>query len=87
MAEQGLSQSRAAEVARLFVLLKRARLTHGDTKSSNFIVCDGRLHLIDLDAMRTGTTGFDKDVQRFLANWEGDVRARFEAAFQAVALL
>jgi tRNA A-37 threonylcarbamoyl transferase component Bud32 len=87
VAEMGLSQSRAAEVARLFVLLKRAGLTHGDTKSSNFIVAEGRLHLIDLDAMRIGTAGFDKDVQRFLANWEGDVRARFEAAFQAVELL
>lgn len=87
VAERGLSQSRAAEVARLFVLLRRAGLTHGDTKSSNFIVSDERIYLVDLDAMRPGTARFDKDVERFLANWEGHVRERFESAFRAVALL
>ena len=87
VAERGLSQARAAEVARLFLLLKRAGLTHGDSKASNFVVSDERVFLVDLDAMRLGTAQFDKDVERFLANWEGDVRARFESAFRAVALL
>ncbi len=87
VAAHGISRARAAEVARLFVLLKRAGLTHGDTKSSNFIVCDGRVCLIDLDAMRLGTAQFEKDVQRFLANWEGAVLETFTAAFQAVELL
>ncbi len=85
--ERGLSQTRAAEVARLFVLLKRAGLTHGDSKASNFIVCDDQVHLIDLDAMRRGTRAFGKDIERFLENWEGEVRERFEAAFRAVELL
>jgi tRNA A-37 threonylcarbamoyl transferase component Bud32 len=87
VAEQGLSQARAAEVARLFVLLKRAGLTHGDTKSSNFIVANDKVHLVDLDAMRIGISRFDKDIERFLANWQGEVRERFSAAFEAVGLL
>lgn len=87
VAESGLSQSRAAEVTRLFVLLKRAGLTHGDTKSSNFMVSDNHVYLVDLDAMRLGTAQFDKDVARFLANWEGEVRERFELAFRAEELI
>jgi tRNA A-37 threonylcarbamoyl transferase component Bud32 len=87
VAEKGLSQARAAEVARLFVLLKRAGLTHGDTKSSNFIVAGDKVHLVDLDAMRIGISRFDKDIERFLANWQGEVRERFVAAFQAAELL
>ena len=87
VAEEGLSQARAAEVARLFVLLKRARLTHGDTKSSNFIVANDKVHLVDLDAMRIGISRFDKDIERFLANWQGEVRQRFITAFEAVELI
>ncbi len=87
VAEAGLSQARAAEVARLFVLLKRAGLTHGDTKASNFMVHEGRVHLVDLDAMQLGTAGFDRDIARFLENWEAEVRERFAAAFRAVDLL
>lgn len=87
VAERGLSQARAAEIARLFVLLKRAGLTHGDTKSSNFVVRDDQIHLVDLDAMRLGTREFGKDLERFLNNWEGEVRERFVAAFRAVELL
>ncbi len=87
VADRGVGASRAAEVARLFVLLKRAGLTHGDTKATNFIVRDGRVHLIDLDAMQLGTGRFDRDVARFLDNWEGDARARFESAFRAAELI
>ena len=85
--ENGLSHSRAAEVARLFVLLKRAGLTHGDTKATNFMIHADRVYLIDLDAMHLGTRHFEKDLTRFLDNWEGEVRARFQAAFSAVGLL
>ena len=87
VAEDGLSHSRAAEVARLFVLLKRAGLTHGDTKATNFVIHADRVHLIDLDAMALGVRHFEKDLQRFLDNWEGEVRERFQGAFSAVGLL
>lgn len=87
VAEKGLSEERLEEVTRLFLLLRRAGLTHGDTKASNFLVHDGRLHLIDLDAMRLDARGAVEDVRRFLENWEAPVRTRFEASFREAGLL
>jgi serine/threonine protein kinase len=87
VARRGFSEARADEVAGLFVLLKRAGITHGDTKASNFLISDDRIHLIDLDAMRLGLTGFDRDVERFLDNWQDETRRGFEAAFRRAGLI
>ena len=68
-------------------MLRSAGLCHGDTKASNFIVYQDRVHLIDLDAMRMAARGFEDDVARFLDNWPAPERRRFEAAFGQAGLL
>ncbi|MCB1684525.1 MAG: lipopolysaccharide kinase InaA family protein [Pseudomonadales bacterium] len=91
--------ARVGEVVGLFAALRAARLVHGDTKASNFLIHRDRVHLIDLDAMTLaagairGTdqdahiAGSARDIARFLENWEPGLRARFEAAFRAAGLL
>lgn len=68
----------AAEVAaivRLFVQLATARITHGDLKATNLLWHAGKLHLVDLDAMRQHTSAVSfarawrKDRERLLRNW------------------
>jgi len=55
----------------LFGQFKIARIVHGDMKSLNFIVVDGRLVVLDLDAMRVHRNkllferGHRKDQERF----------------------
>ncbi len=87
VAESGLSDARCLELTELFALLKRAGLTHGDTKATNFLIHHDRVHLIDLDAMRMGLSGFDHDLERFLDNWAAEERRQFETAFQQAGLL
>jgi hypothetical protein len=95
IARSGCSQALADEVAGLFALLRRAGISHGDTKATNFLIHQGRVHLIDLDAMRLGRVrgragsradGFDRDLARFLDNWDGDTRTCFQAAFRRAGL-
>ena len=97
IARSGCADALADEVAGLFVQLRRVGIVHGDTKATNFLMRDGRVHLIDLDAMRLtrfsehsragrGADGFARDLERFLANWDGDVRAAFESAFRRAGL-
>lgn len=63
------------QVGTLFAALSKAGISHGDTKATNFIVVDDRLHLIDLDAMQRHHSAKRfararrRDVRRFLANW------------------
>ena len=86
-ATEGLSAARIDQVTALFVELARAGLTHGDTKASNFLVRGGQVRLVDLDAMRLGRRGFDRDLARFLDNWNGNERDAFQAAFRGAGLL
>ena len=81
VADSGLTNERCAEITELFALLKTAGIGHGDMKATNFLICDDRTHLIDLDAMRYDTRGFLKDLQRFLDNWRPAEKARFETSF------
>lgn len=87
VAQSGLDTSRCEEVGRLFFELERAGLTHGDTKATNFLIHDGRVQLIDLDAMRLGRRGFARDLDRFLENWKEAERGAFETAFRVAGLL
>ncbi|HEY5645093.1 MAG TPA: lipopolysaccharide kinase InaA family protein [Pseudomonadales bacterium] len=87
VAARGLSEARCTEIADLFSMLRSAGLCHGDTKASNFVVHQDRVHLIDLDAMRLSSRGTKADVRRFLANWSGPERARLEKAFAEAGLL
>ncbi|NPA24837.1 MAG: hypothetical protein GXO34_03305, partial [Deltaproteobacteria bacterium] len=65
------------QFAGLLQRLYKLRITHGDFKATNFLCgADGRLYLIDLDALRSWKrpgTAFKKavtrDHQRLLANW------------------
>lgn len=67
-----------AAVKDLFDQLVAARISHGDLKATNLLWHDGRICLIDLDAMHQHKTetGFrrawQKDRARFLRNWPGD---------------
>jgi tRNA A-37 threonylcarbamoyl transferase component Bud32 len=77
----------AAEAARRFDELRWAGLVHGDTKATNFVLRDGRLHLLDLDALHESRRGFQHSVERFLANFDGDaqVRAAFAEALAGIS--
>jgi tRNA A-37 threonylcarbamoyl transferase component Bud32 len=83
----GVSDQHLASIVRLFSGLKAAGLIHGDTKASNFIVCEGRVLLVDLDALHEGMEQA-RDIARFLANWntEPDLRQRFCQSFQDAGL-
>ncbi len=68
--------STCAGFAGLWRRLGELRLTHGDTKSSNYVVTDdGRLWLVDLDGMRfhrfegTFRLARRRDWRRFIKNW------------------
>ncbi len=97
VAEEGLSDDRIADTCALFSLLRRVGFTHGDTKATNFILYENRLHLIDLDAMRFAPRGtvagpfaerrFRADLLRFLENWADPEQQRFRRAFSRAGLL
>lgn len=62
---------------KLFQVLRDYRISHGDMKSTNFLLCNGRLHVLDLDAMQRSRwktqflERFSKDLKRFQQNWTG----------------
>ncbi len=72
-------------VIRIFRDLKTAGLYHGDTKASNFLVQDGEVCLVDLDALREHP-GSARDVARFIENFNGKARAQIEARLAAAGL-
>lgn len=81
----------AVELDAIGALLRQlvaARISHGDLKATNLLWCDGKPHLIDLDAMRqhAGEAAFrrawEKDSARFLRNWPQDSALRL--ALEAV---
>ena len=82
---QGWLPGRLDQVTALLAQLKAAELGHGDTKASNFLVRDGRVHLIDLDALSPRRDPA-ADVTRFLDNFDGNLRAQAEAQFAAAGL-
>lgn len=65
------------QLKNLFVSLRQHRLVHGDMKANNLLVdAEGRLWLIDLDAMRQVPAGkftalHEQDQRRFMQNWHG----------------
>ena len=82
---QGWLPGRLDQVAALFAQLKAAELGHGDTKASNFLVHDGQVHLIDLDALSPRRDPA-ADLTRFLNNFEGSLRSQAEARLSAAGL-
>jgi serine/threonine-protein kinase RIO1 len=67
----------ARRIVALLRQLRRLNLSHGDLKATNLLICDGRVLLTDLDALvqhrsdRTAARAHDRDLQRFMRNWEG----------------
>lgn len=62
-------------LARMFSAWRELRFEHGDTKASNFVVKDGEIYVLDLDAAAFHRSGWRfarshrRDRDRFLANW------------------
>jgi tRNA A-37 threonylcarbamoyl transferase component Bud32 len=65
----------------MFGYFRDYRIVHGDCKATNFIVADGKIYVIDLDAMRREPDDrrflkyHARDLKRFAANWRGDKQA------------
>ena len=66
----------AEKIQTLLHALWQQRISHGDLKSSNILLHNNQVYIIDLDAMRchkrskTFSYYVKKDFQRFLANWK-----------------
>lgn len=71
------------KILNTFKSLLGSRISHGDMKSTNFIVTESDFVLIDLDAMQVHRSerffyrAFQKDMARFMANWHGDTHRHF----------
>ncbi len=73
-------------LANLLVDLSNSRISHGDLKATNFLMAAEGPVIIDLDAMRQHKNperfqkAFDKDLDRFMKNWEDqpELVSRFE---------
>jgi len=78
--------------ASLFRTLVKYRLSHGDTKATNFLIHRGEPVVLDLDAMRIHNNtqslakGFEKDKRRFLRNWESQphLHKRFQQQLDTI---
>lgn len=78
----------------MLAALAGASLSHGDLKASNFLVEEAsqRLLLIDLDAMRlhrcarSAQRALRRDRERFLANWDGELRRHFARLLAPLAV-
>lgn len=75
MKDQATSQFVAQQMMALFESLARLRITHGDLKMTNILVCRNRPVLIDLDGMQEHRTtwgfkrAFQQEIKRFMINW------------------
>lgn len=67
-----------AAIGRLFDQLAEARISHGDLKATNLLWHDGKVHLVDLDAMQqhdldaSFARAWRRDRARLLRNWPAD---------------
>ena len=77
---------RLEQIANLLQQLAAAGLVHGDTKATNFLIHNDRVHLIDLDGLRVGHY-LDADIRRFLDNFDGVLRLDAEAKIVEAGLL
>lgn len=58
----------AKQTIEILCALRAAGLTHGDLKSTNFVLSQEGIVLIDYDALRYGPHEIDR--KRFMANWD-----------------
>jgi tRNA A-37 threonylcarbamoyl transferase component Bud32 len=72
----------AKRVLNLFSNLAELRMTHGDLKMTNILIDHDRPTFIDLDGMQTHQNtreflkAYNKEMQRFMKNWETQPRIR-----------
>jgi len=71
-------QQRLMQFSYLFSIMRKEQLVHGDMKATNFLLTDEGLVVLDLDgSRRIGNSRkfhrcFNRDLARFLKNWEQD---------------
>jgi tRNA A-37 threonylcarbamoyl transferase component Bud32 len=76
-----LWQTALQQFRELFQVMQQYQIVHGDMKATNFISTPEQLLILDLDAMRQESgrakfyKAFNKDLQRFLNNWQGNAPA------------
>ena len=68
--------SMAEQFANILLIMQREQISHGDMKATNFLINDGQLVVLDLDALcqhsqqSTFERAFQRDIRRFLQNWQ-----------------
>jgi len=73
--QQGAWQPILEQIVDIFVELWGAKISHGDTKASNFIIRNDQVYLLDLDGMRRHRRksvlkqAWRRDIKRFLQNF------------------
>ena len=73
-----VAQQFLGAVSSLFSTLGYYQFSHGDLKATNLLCCDGKLQVIDLDAVKfhrrlgKARQQLNKDMQRFMENWRLD---------------
>jgi tRNA A-37 threonylcarbamoyl transferase component Bud32 len=91
---ENLDESLADNFIEVFKGWERCRITHGDCKATNFLIENGQVVIIDLDAMKEHKNpdsfkkGFKKDLKRWMANWQEKplLTKLFQDKFKAVNL-
>lgn len=92
--ERALRDEELTRLATLFEQMRQCRLSHGDFKANNLLLCNDAIALIDLDAMREHRSerswrkAFARDIKRLLRNWAADhpVYRQITALIEAIAL-
>jgi tRNA A-37 threonylcarbamoyl transferase component Bud32 len=90
--DQAGSQFVAQQMIALFEGLARLRITHGDLKMTNILICKYKPLLIDLDGMQEHRSAvgfkraFQQEIKRFMHNWRDNrtVYHMFELLVQEV---
>src|SRR5690606_19172703 len=74
--DQALRETVVKEMKKIFSLLKRNRIVHGDMKGNNFLFSKSKVLILDLEHIhrercpKQYEKKFKKDCLRFLKNWE-----------------
>lgn len=84
----------AGQFADVLNIMRREKISHGDMKATNFVISDGQLVVLDLDALRLHRDkaaferAFRRDLRRFFRNWHElpEMAALFRECLTAAGL-
>ena len=84
----------ARQFAEILTIMRREQISHGDMKATNFVISNGQLMVLDLDALRQhrDKAGFERafrrDLRRFFQNWRElpELAELFRESFIAAGL-